>query len=443
MLVYEFRRLINDRKNVYFFALILGALLYFVNSGIREYLQFQADRTQVLAYEKAQVKNFPTYKHYSGFGFRVLFEPSPLSIFFNNSTVLFDIEGKIDNTEVLKIYNLFKGKKLFYNRGYFKDFSGFIFFTGSLLMIYMGIIGFRSMDRLKFELQFLSLKKLFILSTAVRLFYLNLFFALAMMFSFGFALLQGLSFSMVEIHHYIAFMVYTLILLNFFYFLGLLLVILLKFRKTSYIWMFILWLFFIFLAPDLNRLFLFEDTKNLPTTASVEAEKVKQLLDFESNVLKGYEVAKKDKEKLRTFYTTYINQFLENFHLANKNKEEFLSRILEQSIRTYETRSLLFPTLYYFFLSAETSSKGYFGYLDFKDHMIATHEQFLRFYFTKYFIEKSKKVENFVKHNENLFKARSYLPGTFLWACLLSLQYCLLMGIAGFMLLKRLVYPHD
>ncbi|MCP5047407.1 MAG: hypothetical protein GY940_09570 [bacterium] len=443
MLKFEFKSMFFDRKNVYFFIIILAISLYFVNSGIRGFRQFQEEKAETLDVERKMVESYDTWIQYSGFGFRMFFDPSPLVIFFNNSTVLSDIEGKIDNTGVLTIHNRFKGKKLFYNRGYFKDFSGFIYFTGSLLMLYMGIVGFRSLNRLKFELQFVSLKKLFLLSTLSRLFYLNLYFVVVMALAFGYAGLEGFSFLGGEISHLLAYTLFTVIMLNFYYFIGLLLSIILKFKQSTFLWMFILWVFFIFLAPEVNRLFLYEDIKGLPSNAKIDLQKRELLMEFEKKVGVGY-LAVKDKtdEEQTKYKLKAIEEFMTHTHELNKIIEDRQKKEIEKVIFKYEKRSLLFPYLYYFFLSSEISSKGHYGYLEFKDHMVKIQEQFLRFYFTKSFIER-KKVEDFVKKDENIFKGRSHLTKTFLWACTVTFYYCLVLALAAFILLKRQVYPND
>jgi hypothetical protein len=443
MFKFEFRRLIYDRKNIYFFFIIMVAALYFTNSGIREYHHMQKEKALFLNVEKEMVKQFADYKQYSGYGFRVFFEPSPLFILFYNSTILLDIEGRIDNSELLKIYNQFKGKKLFYNRGYFKDFSGFIYFTGSLLMIYMGMVAFRSLERLKFELQFISLGKLFALSTAARLFYLNLFFILVMTASQGFSYISGILFNPTVFYHSLAFLLYTLVLLNFFYFVGLLVSVILRFGPSSFLWMFILWVFFIFLAPDINRLFLSEEGGRIPSNAKIDLLKVKAVQGFEKQATEGYNAAKGDSQQKENFYRKTAEKFLENTHMHNKSLEEGLSDDIKRTLFSYERRSLMFPYLYYFFLSAELSSKGYYNYLDLKEHMITTHNEFLRFFFEKYYFQKKTKVKNYVQKGENLFVARSYLPRTFWWAFGVAFYYCLLLAGAAFYLLKRLVYPND
>lgn len=442
-LKYEFKRLLWDKKNLYFFAIFLLVSLYFVDSGLNEFSRFQKDKAVFTNYEKERVKEYTNYLQYSGYGFRVLFEPSPLNIFFNNSTVLFDIEGNIDNTQILKIYNLFKGKKLFYNRGYFKDFSGFIYFIGSLIMIYMGILNFRSINWLKFKLQFIDFRKLFIMSTFIRLIYLNFFFILVMSLAFIYAAVSRLTFSGHELYHYIYYVLFTLLMLNFFYFVGLLLAILLKFKKTSFIWMFILWLSFTFLVPEINRLYLFEDTKVLPSNEDIDIEKMKLLMQFQEKVMRHYQSIKDNESELEKFYRATINDFLENYHLLNKNKEALLSKKIRNTVYYYEKQTLLFPTLFYYFVSAEISSKGYYGYLDFKDYMVTTQEAFLRFYLNKKYILKEKKVENFVKNNENIFKARSLCPQTFGQGAAVTFFYCLMLLAAAYIALKRRIYPND
>jgi len=442
LLKYEFRRVLCDKKNLYFFAIFLLVAIYFVNSGLNEFNRFQKDKAVFIKYEKARIKGYSNYQQYSGYGFRVLFEPSPLNIFFNNSTVLFDIEGNVDNTQILKIYNFFKGRRLFYSRGYFKDFSGFIYFIGSLLMIYMGILNFRSIDWLKFKLQFISFRKLFIMSTFIRLVYLNLFFILVMVIVFAYAGLNKLSFSGDEIYLFISFGLFTLLMLNFFYFVGLLLAILLKLKKAAFIWMFIFWLAFTLLVPEINRLYLFENVKELPPNEDIDSEKTKLLMQFQYNVMQRIRSIKDNKKELIELYKKSVKEYLENYHLHIKNKETLLSKKIRNTIHYYEKNTLLFPTMFYSFLSAEISSKGYYGYLDFKNHMVETQEAFLRFFLNKRYILDEKEVESFVKKDENIFKAIGHFPQSFWQGFGITFFYCFLLLAAAYILLKRRIYPN-
>lgn len=135
---FERRRLFGEKKNLIFLGFISLLSVYFVWSGLNEYRQFQAERKIFIKFEKEKISQIVTYAQYGSFGFRLLYEPSPLNLFFINSSVLQDVESNIDSLEAIKVESSFKGKKLFLKRGYFKDFAGILFIFGSLFMLYLG-----------------------------------------------------------------------------------------------------------------------------------------------------------------------------------------------------------------------------------------------------------------------------------------------------------------
>jgi hypothetical protein len=418
--------------------------LYFVNSGLGEFQRFQKDKSVFVDYERKSAPEYTDYTQYSGYGFRVLYQPSPVSVFFKNSTIFFDLEGKVDNTQILKIYYLYKGRKLFYVRGHYKDFSGFIFFVGSLFMIYMGVMSMRSLDSLKFTMQFVSLKRFFFMSTGVRLLYLNAFLVLVMAAAYVYARAHSLTFSASELQNYVYYGIFTLTLLNFFYFSGLLLAVILKFKKTAFIWMFVVWLVFTFLVPEINRHYLFEDTKGLPFSESIDIENLKMLMRFQERMKKFFQSTpvKNEEEELQ-LHRRFHKEFIDNYQLNNMAREARLTQKIKRTIHSFEKQTILFPTLFYHFLAAEASSKGYYGYLDFKDYIVSTQERFLRFFLKKQYILKEKKVENFVKNDENIFTAGSYIPRAYRWAVMFTFLYCLLFMAISYILLLRRVYPYD
>jgi hypothetical protein len=443
MLKYEFKRLTSDRKNIYFLAFILFTALYFVDGSINEFKQHQEARNKKLKLDKDLVSNMSDYKQYSGYGFPVHLEPSPLSIYFNNSTLLSDLEGRIDNSELLKIYNQPEKKNLFYNKGFYRDFSGFLYFVGSFLMIYMGMVSIRSLNYVKFEIQLISLKRFIFLSTAPRFLYLNLFFITVMIISSSWVRLKGIVLSGEEMQHWILYSLFTIILLNFFYFVGLLVSIILKFKLSYFLWVFIVWLLIVFLSPIIIQLLIGDTSKQIPLKSSIDLEKVKAVQQFEQYAAKQFKATQNKINNREKFYRYTITQFLDNTQQLNKKLEDSLSNKIKENVSNYEKRSLLFPFLYYFFLSTEISGKGYGGYFGFKDHMLNTHSDFLKFFFNKYYIQKQLRVENFVKDKENIFKARSILPKTYWWSLLIMTLYCGLLVWASYTLLRRMVYRTD
>jgi hypothetical protein len=444
LLKFEYKRIFYDRKNIAFFIIFLVVSLYFVESGVKEFERFQKDKEVFVKSEREKIPKYINYKQYSGYGFRVLLDPLPLSIFYKNSTALGTLEGNVDNTQILKIFNAFKGKRLFYFRGHYKDYSGFIFFVGSLLMIYMGVMAIRSLQWLKFSLQFISPAQLFFRSTLIRLMFLNLFFIVVMGAVLAYARVKGIVLSELELQHFSYYGLFQLLLLDFFYLSGLLLSAVLKFRKTAFIGMFLVWLFFTFLLPELNRLYLFQGTQSLPFNETLDIEKLEHLMEFEEGVDKTFKGVKEDDvEKRKELHNKAINEFLNTYQASNRSKEAQMTLKIQKTIYTFEKQTVLFPTLFYSLLAAEVSSKGYYVFIDFKDYLLELQAGFSRFYFDRQYIQRKQEIESFVKGDENIFKAKTYLPRTYWWSVSVTFFYCLIFLGLSYILVLRRVYPYD
>ena len=173
---FEWRRIFCVKKNLISLGFIFLFSTYFVLSGVDEYRQFLNEKKIFLRYEKEKVSHVVNYSQYGGFGFRILFEASPLNLFFINSNILQDVESNIDTFEMIEVESSFKGNKLFLKRGYFKDFAGIPLVFGSLFMLYLGHLALISSAYLRFITRNMSLLKYYIMTTISRFFWMDLFF---------------------------------------------------------------------------------------------------------------------------------------------------------------------------------------------------------------------------------------------------------------------------
>jgi hypothetical protein len=103
------------------------------------------------------------------------------------------------------------------------------------------------------------------------------------------------------------------------------------------------------------------------------------------------------------------------FPANNQKEEEFLKE--EKSVMELnEACSLVFPTAYHGFLSKEMPGSGDYSHLLFMNYIKELREDFITYYIYKRYYEKDKTVDNFIKADENIFRAgptipKSYLPG--------------------------------
>ncbi len=441
ILKFEWRRIYTNKRDLSIFFLITLISLYFVYSGIAEYKRYQAEKEVFKDYEKSKVPYFLNYKQYADLGYRILLEPSPLIVFFKNSNILYNIESNVDIKELVRIYARFKGKKLFVDRGYFKDFSGFVFLVGSLFMIYMGIIGLKNAEYLKFNLMFVNFKKLVFWGTLARLFLLNVFFVILLLAAFFLVKMQDIHFSRLAVNHFFHYTLFLIVTLVFFYLAGMLLAVLFKFRKVVFLWMFVFWVVFMFLVPELSRVFIFNKAGTLPSNESFSQKQLKALLAFEHDAQEYFTIYPPPKDAdIDQIVRKFARDFLDTVHHFSKSQELNLNSDIKNIVHSYEYISALFPTQFYYFLAGEISSKGYYGYTDFTDYVIKSQEKFVRYYLNKKFFLKEKKVESFVKGDENVFKAQSHLPNAFWPGLTVAVCYCLAMFIIAYFRLKRLLY---
>jgi len=438
---FERRRIFGEKKNLIFLAFISLLSAYFVWSGLNEYRQFQAEKKIFIKFEKEKISQIVNYAQYGVFGFRLLYEVSPLNQFFVNSSVLQDVESNIDSLEAIKMESSFKGKKLFLKRGYFKDFAGIIFIFGSLFMLYLGHLALVSPAYLRIISGCMSLKKYYGLTTAARLFWLDLFFLALGLGLFFQAQFEGVGFSGTEKMIYLFFLLFLVVLLNFFYLLGQLTSVLVGFRNIFFLWFFIVWFICIFLLPEMNRISVFNQSLVLESAEKVNLEKFRTLMALEKKFRDYLKVnPATPMGQIRQMQKKFAVQFINSSYLVNSGLETKYLRDVEGVISGHERQSVLFPTTFYQFLTGEASGKGYYGYLDFMDYIMKLRNRFMQFYLKKRYESNDATVESFVHHDENIFRARSRLPKTFWLGLLATGFYSVAFFAMAYWPLRRLVY---
>ncbi len=438
---FEWRRIFCVKKNLISLGFIFLFSTYFVLSGVDEYRQFFSEKKIFLRYEKEKVSHVVNYSQYGGFGFRILFEAPPLNLFFINSNILQDVESNIDTFEMIEVESSFKGNKLFLKRGYFKDFAGIPLIFGSLFMLYLGHLALISSAYLRFIAVNISLLKYYIMTTISRLFWMDLFFIALSVGFFYLVGFWGIIFSRQEQSNYFLCLLFQILFLNFFYLLGQLITVLLRFRKIFFFWFFIVWFVCIFLLPEISRLSVFNQSQALESAEKVNLEKFRTLMALEKkfrDYLKENQSVPLDQ--IQKMQKKFAVQYINSTYLVNTGLESRYLRTVEKVIADHERQAILFPTTFYQFMTGEMSGKGYYGYLDFMDYIMQVRNRFIQFYLKKRYEENNAKVESFVKGDENVFHSHSRLPRTYWVGALATLLYGIIIFILTFRPLKRQVF---
>jgi hypothetical protein len=330
---------------------------------------------------------------------------------------------------------------LFAKRGYFQDVAGIPFIFGSLFMLYLGNLALVSLEHVRFMLGRLSLKKHYFLTTAARLFWLNLFFAVLGAGMYLFARLAGVNFSQSEMRLFLLYLLFLLALLDFFYLLGQLTAVLVRFRKIFFLWLFLIWFACVFFLPEINRISVFNKSTALESAEKVNLEKFRTLMAMEQ---KFRDFLKENPgislDQIREMQKKFAVNFLKNSYLLNMGRETKYLHEVGKIVHSHERQSVVFPSTFYYFLIGEISSKGYYGYLDFMDYIMKLRNRFIEFYLQKRYESRDEKVESFVKGGENIFLARSQMPETFWLGLLITVCYGAAFFVLGFWGLRSRMY---
>jgi hypothetical protein len=431
----ETKRLFGKRT-LGLFVLISLLSLYFVQLGIGQYKAIIESREKFQDLERTKVEQYINYSQYGAYGIRILFIPSPLSIYFANSSVISELTSNVDSGEGLKIYNSFKGKTLFTEKsGGFKDFSGIILLFGSLFVLYLGYESLVYKDYMRFLADFVAPPKLFA----------SILLSRILLFTLVFAFNVGLSLSLLRINDITlsgeAFILLTVyigvmaLMLVFFFVLGSLGA---SFHSkfAGFAMIVSIWFVFVFLVPGTVNMVTARQAEDIESNYHLELEKLKTLMRFEERARKTAPLSK-DWQRSASAVRKVAESYWDNEFSQTQAMEKGLARKVEKNIRFFQRLSSLFPSTLYLSASNEIGSKGYENFIQFFNYVHALKEKFVRYYAFKRFYGSSSKIESFVKGNENVFCARSRLPRYFLMGVMLMAVYIAALGVVSYFRFKR------
>jgi len=434
----ESKRLLN-KKTIGLFLFFSLLSLYFVQIGLNNYINIIENKKEFQDIELLKVKQYINYGQYGGYGFRVLFMPSPLSIYFVNSSTISQLTANVDSGERLNIYNSFKGRALFADKvGGFKDFSGIMLLLGSLLVLYLGYESFIHSDYLRFMYGFVDYKRLFFSIVLSRVFILLFLFLLNVGISLMLLEINGIQFSGGEYAHFFTYLVTLVLVLVFFFVLG---TIAGSFKSgfAGFVMVIISWFVLVFLFPGIVNTTTSKKADNIVSNYKLELQKLKSLMDFEREALENLGITTKDNmDAVRKSVEDFLEKGFPKIHAF----EERLRNEMEENIRYFEFLSSLFPSTFYLSAGNEISSKGYESFILFFDYIRELKKKFARFcvdhrYYLDGMLDKTTKVESFIKGDENLFYAKNRTPEGFARGVLLTLVYIIGLFIISYFRFKQ------
>ncbi len=167
--LFEYKRFIDNKYLLSSLLVLSIVALAFVQIGVLQYKSHLKQKEIFQQFERTKVKGFINYTQYGTYGYRTLFVPDAISIFFFNTAVIQDMTAYVDSGERLKIYQPMIGKNIFKTKNFgFSDFSGIVLFFGSLITILYLFDAFRNREFLKTLVSIAGPRRVFVFVVMIR-----------------------------------------------------------------------------------------------------------------------------------------------------------------------------------------------------------------------------------------------------------------------------------
>jgi hypothetical protein len=386
--------------------------------------------------EERKIEIYNTMEQYAGTGFMIMFKPAHLCVLFKNFDFIHDIKAAVDSSEILIVYNERKGNRSFIINENFGDFAHIILIFSTFFAMYLGFNTFRE----KFDVRFLNCKWFFRTALSRVLVIGFIFFGL---FYISYLIIKYYKVPLTgsESRDLFLYLLYALFFLILFFFTGVLHASIIKNRKKASIMLPVVWFCLIYLIPGVLNVKLAKDVSGLPSSEDLDIQKFTKLLNAQKEGLSYIkDVMKKNKnitkDELVKIFRKMAYDFLSKEYLENKRKEEEFHARVKDVINRLEKRSVFYPVDYFKFLSYEVSGNGYSQYAGFVDYVYDIRDRFYKFYVKKRYDSPVRKVENFIKNDENIYRAKSNIPAGYRKGIGITALYSLILLLTAFLIQK-------
>ena len=438
----ETRRVLNI-KTIGLLVLISALSLYFTQTGIKSYLEIMESKQAYWDFEQVKVSQYPGYGQYGTYGVQVLFVPSPLYIFFINSTTVSRLTANVDSGERLYIYNSFKGRELFAEKsGGYKDFSGVFLLLASLLMFYAGYDAFTHRDYLGFMNNFIRPRALFSSIIACRVVIFGLWIAATAALSLLLLKINGIEISGEDGRYFAIFLGVLGLVVFFFFILG---TISGTFGSpfAGFAMIVTLWFVSVFMIPGLMRTLITQSAESITSISRMDLEKLRLLMKVEDMMQNSFGSARelRDQAELKRLVGEKMLEHWEKEYKEFYALEKRIENEVKDNIRFYAALSDWFPTTFYLSCGNEISGSGYENYLEFFSWLQELKKNFTLFYMKQRFLspapEGKGNIQCFFREGENFFQARTRLPWRFSRGILISLGYIAILLAVSYIRFKK------
>ncbi|UCH95403.1 MAG: ABC transporter permease subunit [Candidatus Aminicenantes bacterium] len=431
-----FKRFFNKRNLIAFLGMFL-LLLYGVNKGIDNYKVIVQNSKEFQQIEVLMFSNFMSYTHYSLFGVHYFFVPSASSIFFTDLPMMSELSAKIDSISTVNIYSYCKGGAVFKgNKRGFLRFSGILILLGTLFALFTGYESMCRRDYLKFLCSSFSRLKVFLALIFSRFILIILTVMVMFVSMLGVVRLRGIELTTTDFNGLWAYLGTTLLTLLIFLVIGGMIGTI-RSNTTHIILILGVWIGSVFIIPGIVDSIIEERADDIFSSYKSDLNKIQEIKKFEGESEEKY--GKFDRKNIVT-EREIMEDFWKNDYPKIALHEEKLIIEVAEVIDKYKRLSILFPTTFYNLTAQEVSSRGYENYLEFYREGHENQLRFGRFFIDRVFYNDPDQLVSFTKGDENIFHARSRIPGNFVPGLMVHLFYALALLLGSYIRFKKWLY---
>jgi ABC-type sugar transport system permease subunit len=432
---YELKRSIRG-LNIILAVLFTLMALYFVNNGANNYNDTIAEKENFKKIEKMKTERYLSYIQQGEGGFKVIYIPPPLMVFFHNSGAFANLNASMHVGEHLDINNPFKGKDMFNGtQGNHRDFCGLFFLFGILLVLFYGFEALPSVDYLKHLSAQLGFNRVFFPLLFARFAVIGLFFILVTVLGILLALIKGIPLTGSD-YLFLAAFLGMLLLISLVLLATGIIVSRIKDKKIGVGFLFVIWIILVYILPMGIDQEASDRARSMPSSLKVELDKLNELMNFEERAKN--EVGQYSKELAKTNDgLNLMESFFKEELLKMLAIEKKLDESIKKNIKSYQKGAVIFPTTFYRSVAKEMSGKGYEGPSKFLLYLVDLKYKFCVFIKNKRFYSDDKRIEPFIKDGEeNVYYASAQIPGNFTTGMILLSVYALALIICAYFMVK-------
>ncbi len=435
----EFKRLANPI--IIFIGVLFFALsMYFIQNGTNQYKDILDNKGKFKRIEQSKVKKHVNYTIYATQGFRILFIPSPLNIFFYNSGAFSELSVTVDVGERLNITGTYKGRDMFREqRVMYADFFGLHTLFGSLMALVYGFLSLRYREYLKFLASLSGFRKIYNHISNSRFLLLALYFTIVTAAGTGLAFINGIRFTGSDCLYIAAYLGLWLLTVLVMFSVGTWIGAMRSTAAGSTV-LIVTWIFFFYISSLMVNQVADTTAAKMKSIYQLENEKWDALMSFEERAIK--EVGKFEREMLGTLSEKeLIESFMNREYKEVQAAEKDMEKEMRDNIKVYHWFSLISPGTFLSSAAGEMSSKGYGSLVEFYEYVQDIKDKFCQFYKEKkFYAEKEEEwVESFVKGEENIFYGISRMPPNILWGLVELLVFIFAFQLGSYYSHKRVL----